>query len=201
MDKKIKTSIIIIPIIIGIVSLLIFQTSLKDEIEIEDEKIIRSNIVSKLPDLTNMTQAEINDVVEKRYQEIIENNQEYEPLPRNWQSSGPFKIDREKYILGEKIFVIAEDIPYEVSGEIKLVRQLNSTHYKLWDTFSFNGIEKSSFNIYFEPKLSIFKNICNMDDLTGEWYMIFDGTNYDSLNFKMLDTIMPGMESRYQPVC
>ena len=201
MDKKIKTSIIIIPIIIGIVSLLLFQINIEDEIKIEDEKIIRSNIVSKLPDLSNMTQAEIDSVIDKRYEEIIENNKEYEPLPRTWPSSGPFKIDREKYILGEKIFVIAEDIPFDVKGEIKLVRQMNSTHYKLWSTFSFDGMQKSSFNIYFEPKLSIFKDICSLDDLTGDWFMIFDGTDYEDIRFKMLEVIMPGMESRYQPVC
>ena len=201
MEKRLKIMIILIPFIIGIVSLSYYQINFEQDIKIENEKIIRTDFVSKLPDLSNMTQAEIDSVIDKRYEEIIENNKEYEPLPRTWPSSGPFKIDREKYILGEKIFVIAEDIPLDVKGEIKLVRQMNSTHYKLWNTFTFNGIDKSSFNIYFEPMLSESKNICSVDDLTGDWFMIFEGTDYDSLSFKMLDVIIPGMESRYVPIC
>ena len=39
------------------------------------------------------------------------------------------------------------------------------------------------------------------NNLIGEWKVIFEGTEYESLKFKIIDEIIPGMERNYKSVC
>ena len=185
---------------IGFIIALIFFLNSEEETQI-DKPLILANYTSKLPDLSNKSQEEINEIIEKRYLEIEKNSNEYEPLPRIWQSSGPFKIDREKYLLGEKVFLIVEGLSTQEKGVIALVRHMNSTHDFLYTTFPFDGSEKQAFNIYFEPSINKLKNICSKDFLIGDWSLIFTGTDYNELKFKIIDAIIPGSEQYFQDVC
>jgi hypothetical protein len=47
-------------------------------------------------------------------QEIIETEIKEEP----WHASGPFSIDKIEYNLGEKIFIIVNDLKTEYKGEV-----------------------------------------------------------------------------------
>jgi hypothetical protein len=169
--------------------------------KIIDKPMILGNITSTLPDLSDKTPEEISEIIDQKYSDIINNKADYEPLPRVWQSSGPFKIDRENYVLAEKIFLIAENIDYDENGKIILLRPFNQTHSIIWSEFPFDGKSKTAFNIYFEPQLSQVKNICTKNDLIGEWTVTFEGTNYPDLKFVVIDKVLPGSEVYFLDEC
>jgi hypothetical protein len=43
--------------------------------------------------------------------------------------------------------------------------------------------------------------ICTVDDLIGEWTVVFRGTDYPNLKFKIINEILPGDEESYVPIC
>ena len=64
----------------------------------------------------------------------------------------------------------------------------------------FDG-SKPQQNFYISIDLFDKRGICTTDMLIGDWELIFRGTNVPSLEFKVLDQIIPGMEDNYKPVC
>ena len=123
----------------------------------------------------------------------------FKPLPKDWQSSGPFQIDRNKYAIGEKIFMIVEGLEFGEKGQIDIMRPLNATHQFVWDSIPFDGAKKSNFNFYFEPKISKIGGFCSIDDIMGKWSLIFRGTNYPNLDFGITERVVPGTDT--EPVC
>ena len=128
-----------------------------------------------------------------------------------WISSGPFAIDREEYLLGHKIFLIAAEINPNEKGVIKIVkmdeyenwseRVTNAGSGKIIKSYPFTGEKKSEFNIYFSPNLSHVLKICSTEDLVGNYQVVFDGTNYQSIKFKILNQYLPGTENMFDPIC
>ena len=45
------------------------------------------------------------------------------------------------------------------------------------------------------------RGFCTADSLVGEWKLIFVGTPVDSLDFKIINQIMPGSEKFFKAVC
>jgi len=122
--------------------------------------------------------------------------------PRVWQTSGPFEIDREQYVLGELVLVRVGDIAANEKGQITFLRPLNETHYDVYITIPFDGSQKITFNQYFKPSLSRGLGICTKADLLGNWTVVFQGTDYDNLKFEIVDRYIPGEEKNYEePVC
>ena len=123
-------------------------------------------------------------------------NNEDDPF-QEWIVSGPFKLNQFEYKLGESVFMsIGELAPHE-SGYILIIRP-NGVVY---DTISFNGTIKTSFNHYWAPELSIPLGICDVDDLLGTWKLVFDGVNYEEIPFEVIDEFIPQEEIHYEPVC
>ena len=128
-----------------------------------------------------------------------------------WISSGPFAIDRAEYLLGHKIFLIAQGVNPNEKGSIKLVkmneyenikeRAENQGIGKVIKTFSFNGQKSTEFNIYFSLNLSIISDICSVEDIVGNYEIIFEGTNYKNIKLKVLNQYLPGTEVMFEPVC
>ena len=133
--------------------------------------------------------------------EKIKSENEYMIKDREWITSGPFQIDRSEYAFGEKIFVRMGGLGIEEKGEIALFRPLNSTHHEVYHTIPFDGADKAGFNYYLEPKLLRSEGICNVNDLLGDWYVIFRGTDYPRLEFKIVEKFVPGVEETFEPVC
>ncbi len=119
---------------------------------------------------------------------------EYKPLPREWQTSGAFQIDRKEYAIGEKIFIRIGGLDIGAKGEVAVYRPLNATHSKVYITIPFDETVKQGFNFYVEPQLSKTRGICSVDDIMGKWTMAFRGTNYPNLDFEIIDKIVPGTE-------
>ena len=141
--------------------------------------------------------------VQAKLDEIEKNNLEnkYSPKQREWITSGPFQIDRNEYVLGEKIFVIIGGLQYNEKGQVVFLRPLNETHHEVYQTIPFDGAKKNVFNYYIQPQLSKIRGLCSTNDITGDWTVMFRGTNYADLKFKITDEILPGSEDEYKSVC
>ncbi|MBM2818335.1 MAG: hypothetical protein HW410_17 [Nitrosarchaeum sp.] len=182
--------IIIIPVVIGIVVVLaiVLLNQSPDAIKVD------------LPD-RDVNSTEKNSEIQKKIDDIEKINLEkdYSPKEREWQTSGPFQIDRSKYAIGEKIFLVIGGLNANEKGEVAFMRPLNSTHYSVYLTIPFDGIAKPEFNYYIDPQISKVRGICSVDDITGKWAVVFRGTDYPNLYFEMTKDIVPGTD--VEPVC
>lgn len=196
-----KSKIIIVIGVIAAVSLGAYAAYNQMSAPAPDTEIL---IADDIENSTNMTRVTTD---EKTIDETIEQMQEktdefeYKPKPREWQSSGPFEIDRKEYILGEKIFMRINYLNPDEKGQIALMRPSNETHYSVYQTVPFDGSKPKTFNVYFEPDLSKTRGICTVDDLVGKWAVVFRGTDYENLYFNVTEQILPGEEDSYEPVC
>ena len=118
-----------------------------------------------------------------------------------WIHSGPFSIDREEYFLGHKIFLMVNGLSSDDQGFIKLIKINADGSEKTFKTYGFDGMKKSEFNIYFSPYLSNVNKICSSEDVVGDFKMVFEGTNYEDIELKIINQYLPGSEYRFEPVC
>jgi len=192
----VKNINIAIPIVVGIIIVIVGIFALtnqeSDVMEVEDafDKELRPN-------------QEITPEIQEKLDEIEKTNLEnkYSPKPREWITSGPFQIDRSEYVLGEKIFVRAGGLGSEEKGQIVFYRPLNDTHHKVFMTISFDGEKRNAFNQYFQPQLSKNNGYCTVDSFIGDWEVVFRGTDYPDLQFKITEDILTGDEDDFEPVC
>ena len=172
--------IVVIVIVLGIV--LTFNQE-SDIIEVEDVfgKEIRPIAIPEI-------QEKLDDIKK------IADESEYTPLEREWITSGPFQIDRSKYAIGESIFIRMGGIEENEIGQIAIYRPLNATHHKIYFTIPFDGADNSASNTYFTPQINSKRGICSMDDLRGEWMMVFRGTDHPNLYFEINEKVLPGTD-------
>jgi len=139
--------------------------------------------------------------IDKKLEEIekIADENQYDVLPREWQTSGPFQIDRKQYALGEKIFLRIGGLKFEEKGQVAVMRPLNDTYYSVYLTIPFDGAQKESFNYYLDPQLSKARGLCSIDDVLGKWALVFRGTEYSNLNFEIVNKTVPG--THWEQVC
>ena len=181
---------IVIPILVVITIIVIIFNLTQNEIV--DEQI---------PELESSS--EIEGLLDKIKSDKLENEKlekPYMPKEREWITSGPFKIDRSESLLGEKIFVTIDTLNVDEKGKVVFLRPINSTHYSPYHTMPFDGSGQRN-NYYFTPDLSIKEGICSTNKLVGDWKVVFQGTKYSDLEFKITEGIIPGNEERYEPVC
>ena len=189
MNKGIIIGIpIIIAIIVGVIAISMTSMEQSDNMEVEDtfDKEIS-------PEETPQVGEKLEDI-----KKIAEEN-EYDVLPREWQTSGPFQIDRSEYALGEKIFLRIGGLSFQDKGQVAVMRPLNDTHYSVYLTIPFDGANKDAFNYYLEPQLTKTRGLCSVDDVLGKWALVFRGTNYPNLNFEIINKTLPG--TNWEPVC
>jgi hypothetical protein len=145
--------------------------------------------------------------IENMLQEIVDNKKvndsslnPYSPAEREWNKSGPFLLDRNEYVLGERLFVNLEYLDKNTKGEMIFTKIINNTHSYEYKKIKFDG-SKPQYNFYIGMNLNMPRGLCNVDQLIGNWELRFEGTNYESIKFKVLDEILPGSERLYEPVC
>ena len=179
---------IAIAIVVGIIGIAIMSNDNPNAMEVED--ILDTEInPEEIP--------EIDDKLDE-IKKIADEN-EYEVVPRQWQTSGPFQIDRNEYAIGEKIFLKIEGLSLQDKGQVAVMRPLNDTHYSVYLTLPFDGAKKEAFNYYLDPSLSKTRGLCSVDDVMGRWALVFRGTDYPNLYFEITDKILPGTD--WEPVC
>ena len=179
---------IAIAIIAGIIAITMMPVDQPEDMEVEDtfDKEIS-------PEETPEVTEKIEEI------EKIADENEYEVLPREWQTSGPFQIDRSEYALGEKIFLRIGGLQFQEKGQVAVMRPLNDTHYSVYLTIPFDGADKDAFNYYLEPQLTKTRGLCSVDDVLGKWALVFRGTDYPNLNFEIINKTLPGTD--WEPVC
>jgi hypothetical protein len=122
-------------------------------------------------------------------------------IEEKWIGSGPFAIDKAQYNVGEKIFLDTDGLKFDDKGSVEFLRPINDTHHKIYTKIPFNGMDKQQFNYYFEPRLFEYTGICSMDDIAGNWIVRFSGTQYEDINFEILNQVSSWDDRLMEPVC
>ena len=122
-------------------------------------------------------------------------------IEEKWIESGPFAIDKAQYNVGEKIFLDTDGLKFDDKGTVEFLRPINDTHHKAHIKLPFDGINKQQFNYYFEPRLQMYTGICSMDDIAGNWIVRFSGTQYEDINFEILNQVSSWDDRIFEPVC
>ena len=111
--------------------------------------------------------------------------------PDNPQLLGPLQINKDKYLLGENIYVILKDLRPQDKGTVEFF----TPGGVLYDTMGFDGQEREFQKKYFKPQLLKSKNLCEKEKLIGEWTVMFKGYDMAKLYFEMLPDVLPGQEN------
>ncbi len=187
---------IVIPIIIGIIIVIVGIIAITNQepnsMKVEDTL---NRELQPEEEITPEVQEKLDNI------EKINLENEYSPTEREWITSGPFQIDRSEYVLGEKIFLRTGGLGFDEKGQVAFLRPLNTTHYQVYLTIPFDGSNNSAFNYYLQPQLSKLRGFCSVDDFVGDWRVVFRGTDYPNLEFKITKDILPGDEEDFVPVC
>ena len=190
-----NSKIVILMVISAIIVIVgIFTITNQESKPIEVEDVLNEELQS-----TDEITPEVQEKLDKIEKVNLENK--YSPKDREWITSGPFQIDRSEYILGEKIFLRTTGLEFNEKGETVFLRPLNSTHYSVYFTIPFDGSDNTAYNYYLEPQLSKIKGYCTVDDFIGDWRVVFRGTDYSNLEFKITEQTLPGAGSSFEPVC
>ena len=194
-----KNNKYVIPIIIATIAIIVLGLAIFNQIE--NNGISDINNDESKNDGTTQIEKKL-DEIQKNVDELKNLETDYDPTrEREWMTSGPFQIDRKEYALGENVFLRINGLEVSEKGQVAFLRPMNSTHYSVYITIPFDGA-KPSLNQYFTPDLSKNKGICSIEDISGEWTVVFQGTNYENIKFTVSNKIfVPGSESRYEPVC
>ena len=187
---------IAIPIIIGIIIIIvgIFAITNQEPNTMEVEDTLNRELQPE-EEITPEVQEKLDNI------EKINLENKYSPKEREWITSGPFQIDRSEYVLGEKIFLRTGGLGFDEKGQVTFLRPLNTTHYEVYLTMPFDGSDNSAFNYYLQPQLSKLRGFCSVDDFVGDWRVVFRGTDYPNLEFKITKDILPGDEEDFVSVC
>jgi len=113
--------------------------------------------------------------------------------PENPQFLHGLKINKDKYLVGEKIFFSVQGIPMGLKDAINFY----TPEGILFIQYPFDGNEKTNFKHYWTPSLSKRLDICDVEQIMGEWTVLFAGLPNEKLHFQVTDEILPGSEEYY----
>ena len=114
--------------------------------------------------------------------------------PDNPQILGPLQINKDKYLLGEHVYVILRNLQPGDMGTV----QFFTPGGILYEEMGFNGAERDFQKKYFKPQLLKSKNLCDKEQLVGKWTVMFKNYDRAQLHFEMLPTILPNTEHQFQ---
>ncbi len=113
--------------------------------------------------------------------------------PDNLQVLGPLQINKDKYLLGENVFVSISNLRPQDVGSVLFITPTGM----IYDDWGFNGMERESQKKYFKPQLLKSKQICEKEKLIGQWTVMFKGYEEQKIYFEMTPNILPNMEGQY----
>lgn len=113
-----------------------------------------------------------------------------------WEISGPFKIDKSQYKLGENVFMVVTGLSPSDAGKI-VVYDPNGG---VFTQSPFNGTMKSDFNYYFKPNTVKTEKLCTPQDLVGNWTIVFQGSKYKPLKFQVINEWIEGSQKEIKPI-
>ena len=110
--------------------------------------------------------------------------------------SGPFSIDKEKYRLGDNIFMVVTGLRPSDAGKMIVYDPKGGTFTQV----PFNGTMKSDWNYMFKPDTVRLEKLCTPQDLVGNWSIVFQGTSYKSITFQVTNEWDQGSEAEIKPI-
>ena len=113
--------------------------------------------------------------------------------PENPQFLYGLQINKDKYLVGEKIFFSVQGIPMGMKDAINFY----TPEGILFVQYGFDGNEKTNFKHYWQPSLNKRLDICDVEQLMGEWTVLFAGFPNEKLHFQVTNEILPGFEEYY----
>jgi len=114
--------------------------------------------------------------------------------PENPQLLGPLQINKDKYLLGENVFVILKGLNPQDKGTVLFLTPNNI----VYDEWGFNGSDREFQKKYFKPQLLKSKELCDKEQLIGEWSVMFKGYEMQKLHFEIVPAILPNQEDQFQ---
>ena len=114
--------------------------------------------------------------------------------PDNPRVLGPLQINKDKYLLGENVYVILKDLRPQDKGTV----QFFTPDGTLYNEMGFNGENRDFQKKYFKPGLLKSKNLCEKEQLVGTWTVMFEGYEEFKLYFQMMPDILPNQESHFE---
>ena len=113
--------------------------------------------------------------------------------PENPQFLHGLKINKDKYLVGEKVFFSVQGIPMGLKDAVNFY----TPEGILFVQYRFDGNEKTNFKHYWKPSLTKRLDICDVEQLIGEWTVLFAGLPDEKLHFQVTNEILPGSEEYY----
>ena len=113
--------------------------------------------------------------------------------PNNPQFLGPLQINKDKYLLGENIFLILNDLIPTDDGTVLFFTPEGKLYYELM----FDGSKYDFKKSYFKPQLSKSSGICEVEQLVGTWTAVFAGYEQYKLRFEIMDRFLPNNEQYF----
>ncbi len=113
--------------------------------------------------------------------------------PDNPQILGPLQINKDKYLLGENVYVTLGNLR---PGDVGTIQFITPTGI-IYNEWGFNGSERDSQKKYFKPQLLKSKNLCEKEKLIGQWTVMFKGYDMAKIYFEMTSDILPNMEYQF----
>ena len=113
--------------------------------------------------------------------------------PENPQFLYGLQVNKDKYLLGENVFVKINNIPMELKTQALFFTPTGKQFFEI----TIDGHKSQGFKQYFKPQLLANRAICNVDDLIGEWTVIFENNPYDKLHFEMTPEYLPENEKYF----
>ena len=113
--------------------------------------------------------------------------------PDNPQLLGPLQINKDKYLLGENVYVVLKNLRPMDKGTILFLTPENI----IFDEWGFDGSNRDFQKKYFKPQLLKSKNICDKEKLIGQWTVMFKGYDMQKIHFEITPDILPNMEYQF----
>jgi hypothetical protein len=113
--------------------------------------------------------------------------------PDNPQILGPLQINKDKYLLGENVYVILTGLNLGDKGTVVFLTPEN----KIYTEWGFDGSIKDSQKKYFKPQLLKSKQLCEKEQLIGEWKVMFKDYEMSKIYFEVLPDILPNQEDQF----
>jgi len=119
--------------------------------------------------------------------------------PENPQVLHGLIINKDKYLLGENVFLRIQNIPMGLKDNV----QFFTPGGLLYLVLEFDGNEKSSLKHYFKPSLmkalplDRTANLCEKEGLIGEWTIMFGSLPNERLHFEVMAETLPYSEKYF----
>lgn len=111
-------------------------------------------------------------------------------------TSGPFMINNSTYRLGDNVFMTVTGLKPTDVGKIVVLDPKGGTFTQV----PFNGTMKSDFNYFFKPNTERIEKLCTPQDLVGNWTIVFQGTKYNSIPFKIINEWVEGSQAEIKAI-